>query len=280
MTAPVIEMLPVPGARLYTETRGAGPLLLCIVGGNGDGEVFGPIAGALAAQFTVVTYDRRGFLRSPLEGPVDTDARLALDADDAAHVIEHHGDDPAYVFGSSSGAIVGLDLLARHPARVRTILAHEPPLMTLLPDAATWLALFDDVHAYYLASGVSPAMAMFYAGVGMQAPRDPPAGLQLPPRLAAMLARMPANQAFWLQHEVRQYPRFVPDLAALRAGAGRLVLAVGREPPEAPLARPARALAASLELPVAELVGGHVGYATHPAAFAPQLAEQLTAGPR
>lgn len=280
MAAPVIEMLPVPGARLYTETRGVGPLLLCIVGGNGDAEVFGPIAGALAAQFTVVTYDRRGFARSPLDGSVDDAARLAIDADDATRVIEHHGGDPAYVFGSSSGAIVGLDLLARHPSRVRMMVAHEPPLVTLLPDAATWLALFDDVHACYLASGVSPAMAKFYAGVGMQAPRDPPAGVQLPPRIAAMLARVPANQAFWLQHELRQYPRFVADPAALRAGAGQLVLGVGREPPDAALARPARMLAASLQLPVAELVGGHVGYATNPAKFAPQLAEQLTGGPR
>jgi pimeloyl-ACP methyl ester carboxylesterase len=272
MAAPVIEMLPVPGARLYTETRGAGPLLLCIVGGNGDAEVFGPIAGALAAQFTVVTYDRRGFVRSPLDGSVDDDARLAIDADDATRVIEHRGGGPAYVFGSSSGAIVGLDLLARHPARV--------PLVTLLPDAIRWLALFDDVHAHYLASGVSPAMAKFYAGVGMQAPRDPPAGVQLPPRIAAMLARMPANQAFWLQHELRLYPRFVPDLVALRAGASQLVLGVGRESPEAPLARPTRILAEALQLPVAELVGGHVGYATNPAEFAPQLAARLTVGPR
>src|SRR3954454_5611023 len=85
-----IEMLAVPGARLYTETRGSGPLLVCIVGGSGDAESFGRLAVPLARQFTVVAYDRRGYARSPLEAPVDDAARLALDADDALRVIEHH----------------------------------------------------------------------------------------------------------------------------------------------------------------------------------------------
>lgn len=279
VAAPVVETLSVAGARLYTETRGSGPVLVCIVGGNGDAEVFRPIAAALAGQFTVVTYDRRGFSRSPLDGPVDDAARIAIDADDAARVIEHRGGGSAYVLGSSSGAIVGLDVLARHPARVRTLVAHEPPLVTLLPDGATWLALFDDVHATYVAAGVEPAMAKFLAGVGLQGPRVVPPGVQVPPQVAAMLARMPANGAFWLQHELRTYPRFAPDLAALRAVAAKLVLGIGRDPRDAPLARPARALADLLHVPVAEFVGGHVGYATDAAEFAAQLARLLTAAP-
>jgi len=274
--APRVESFAVPGARLYVETRGSGPLLVFIVGGNGDAAVFGPVAAALAATFTVVTYDRRGFARSPLDGAFDAAARIAVDADDAARVIEHCAGGPAHVFGSSSGAIVGLDLVARHPDRVRTLVAHEPPMVTLLPDAATWLALFDDVYATYVAFGVPAAMAKFYAGVGLQGPREPSAGMALPPPLAEMLARMPVNQAFWLEHELRSYPRFAPDLDALRAVAGQLVLAVGREPPEAPLARPARLLAAALEVPVVEFAGGHVGYLTAPGEVAAQLAARLT----
>src|SRR5262249_54044186 len=159
---------------LYTETRGEGPLVVCIVGGNGDAEVFGSIADALAGQFTVVTYDRRGFGRSPVDGAVDDGARVAEDAEDAAHVIDRCGGGPARVPGSSWGAIVGLDLLARHPDRVRTLIAHEPPLMSLLDDGAEWLARLDAVHARYLASGVAPAMAQFLALVGLEGPRDRP----------------------------------------------------------------------------------------------------------
>jgi acetyltransferase/esterase len=56
----VLEQFPVSGAQLYTETRGTGPLLLFVVGGNGDPAVFSRVAGRLAGDFTVVTYARRG----------------------------------------------------------------------------------------------------------------------------------------------------------------------------------------------------------------------------
>src|SRR6185295_19555939 len=101
--------------------------------------------------------------------------------------IERHGG-PAYVIGSSSGAIVGLDLLARAAGRVRLLVAHEPPLVTLLPDAAQWLAMFDRVHATYVASGVEPAMAEFGAAVDLPMLRPPPAAvMQAPPEIAEML---------------------------------------------------------------------------------------------
>src|SRR5438105_1371574 len=76
------------------------------------------------------------------------------------------GGGPAHVLGSSSGAIVALDLLARRPDAVRTLVAHEPPVVTLLPDGADWLARLDHVHATYLASGLAAAIAEFGAVVG------------------------------------------------------------------------------------------------------------------
>lgn len=275
MQEPVIETLAVPGARLHTETRGAGPALVFIVGANGDAEVFAQVAGALAARFTVVTYDRRGFVRSPLDRPVADADRLAIDVDDAMRVIEHRARGPAHVFGSSSGAIVGLALLARDRARVGTLVAHEPPMVAMLPDGARWLAAFDDVHATYLASGTGAAMARFAAVVGQPVPRQPPAGAQLPPNITAMLSRMAANQAFSLERELPHYPRFAPDLGALRAASGQLALAVGRESRGLVLEQPARLLAESLRVPVAEFPGGHVGYLTHARAFALQLGALL-----
>jgi len=110
VTEPGIHAFDVPGARLHLETRGRGPLLLFVVGGNGDSTIYGGVAAALADRFTVATYDRRGFVRSPVSGPVDDDTRLAADVDDACRLIDHLGGAPAHVFGSSSGAIVVLEL--------------------------------------------------------------------------------------------------------------------------------------------------------------------------
>jgi pimeloyl-ACP methyl ester carboxylesterase len=91
----VVEQFAVSGAQLYTETRGAGPLLLFVVGGNGDPAVFSGVADRLAADFTVVTYARRGFDRSPVDGPVDDANRICADVEDAVALIARCGDGPA-----------------------------------------------------------------------------------------------------------------------------------------------------------------------------------------
>src|SRR5688500_6400579 len=52
--------LNVPGATLYYEVWGSGPLLLVIPGGPQDAGVFSEIARALADRYTVVPYDPRG----------------------------------------------------------------------------------------------------------------------------------------------------------------------------------------------------------------------------
>ncbi len=92
-----MSILRVPGARLYYETQGNGPLILMVPGANGAADVFKSVAEHLAARYTVVTYDRRGFSRSQLDGPQDYDLRLETDADDIRRLIEHLSDEPATV---------------------------------------------------------------------------------------------------------------------------------------------------------------------------------------
>src|ERR1700750_337828 len=99
----VTDRFPVPGAQLYTETRGAGPLVLFVVGGNGDPAVFSGVADRLAGGVTVVSYARRGFARSPVDGPVNDANRISADVEDAVALIARHGRGPACVFGSSAG---------------------------------------------------------------------------------------------------------------------------------------------------------------------------------
>jgi pimeloyl-ACP methyl ester carboxylesterase len=111
---------------LYSEVRGAGPVLLLIPGGNGDAGFYEPFAAALSGDFSVVAYDRRGFSRSPLAGPVDDNRLLDIDVDDARTLLKSVDDGLGYVFGSSAGAIVALHLLTRHPDDVRVVVAHEP----------------------------------------------------------------------------------------------------------------------------------------------------------
>src|SRR5580658_3685185 len=105
-----------------------------LVGHPMDAMGFAAIAPILAENFTVVTYDPRGFGRSTIDDR-HQDAEPDLLADDVRRVMEAVGVVPASVFGSSGGAVTGLALVALFPGHVRTLVAHEPPLAVLLPEA-------------------------------------------------------------------------------------------------------------------------------------------------
>ena len=273
----MVERFPVPAAQLYTETRGAGPLLLFVVGGNGDPAVFSGVADRLAGHFSVVTYARRGFAGSPVDGPVDDANRIGVDVEDAAALITRHGGGPARVFGSSSGAIVALDLVARHPELVSTVVVHEPPILELLDDPDAWSKRLAGVFATYQTAGLWPAMAQFGHLVGLARPTAFPPRADSAAEIAAMRARAEDNMTFWMEHEFRQYPAYHPDLGALAAVAAKIVPAGGRDSREngsMPFL-PVITLAGRLGREIAEFPGGHVGYGEHPADFAARLGQVL-----
>ena len=154
MSLPTSHMLDVPGARLYYEVRGSGPTLL-LVGHPMGAAGFAPIAPLLAGTHTVVTYDPRGFARSTIDDPAQ-DAEPDLLADDARRVLAAVGTAPAQVFGSSGGAVTGLALVARHPGRVGTLVAHEPPLALFLPEAEEARAGMHGVYDTYRTTASAP----------------------------------------------------------------------------------------------------------------------------
>lgn len=119
------NVLHVPGADLSYEVRGRGPLLLLIHGGGGSARSFDGIAHRLADQYTVVTYDRRGLSHSTLENP-EEEQLVEMHSDGAHRLLKAllADDEAASVFGSSGGAVEGLDLVARYPEQVSTLIAH------------------------------------------------------------------------------------------------------------------------------------------------------------
>ncbi|MEU8546065.1 alpha/beta hydrolase [Streptomyces roseoverticillatus] len=259
--------LTTPDAEIYYEVRGSGPPLLLVNGGDGDAAMYGPLAGHLAESFTVITYDLRGNSRSRLTSPPreqwieehGQDARLLLDTVAAG--------EPAYVFGTSYGGMIGMALLARHPGRVRALVAHEPFVIDLLPDADHWHALFQEVHELHEREGLDAAMRRFTGAIGMEEP--PEATGDLPAPLREMLARVRVNVGTCLAYELRSFVRFRPDAGALRAA--RFTVVLGGEGPETLMLRTTRTLAEHVGTGVLEFPGGHVGYLTHPAPFAEAL---------
>jgi pimeloyl-ACP methyl ester carboxylesterase len=118
---------------LYTEVRGSGPAVLLIHAGAEDAEGWRPIAERLTG-FTVVTYDRRGTLRSGVdEWPGGGSAQHA---DDAAGLLEALGLGDALVLGYSSSGNITLQLALRHPELIRRALVYEPGYLRLVPESA------------------------------------------------------------------------------------------------------------------------------------------------
>jgi pimeloyl-ACP methyl ester carboxylesterase len=259
--------LDVPGARLTYDVRGDladatpdRPALFLMASPMGAAGF-----GTLASHFTdrpVVTYDPRGVERSLKDEPA-SESTPEQHADDIAAIVRDLGVERVDLFGSSGGAVNGLALVARHPGRVRTFVAHEPPAAINLPDAEWALAANDDIGATYQKEGMGPAMAKFIALVMQQGeitadylaqPAPEPAVFGLPTkddgdRTDALLGQ-----------NNRTCVRLVPDVDAIKAGSTRVVVARGVESGEELAARSATAVAALLGQDAVMFPSNHGGF--------------------
>ena len=212
--------LNVPGATLYYELGGTGPVLLMIPGGPADAGVFAALSGFLTDRYTVVAYDPRGNSRSVPNDP-SKDQDIDVHGDDAAALLAAVTSEPAYVLGSSGGAQIGLNLAARHAARVHTLVAHEPPCVELLPDAAEARAGMEEAYQTYRTQGVEAGLKRFEAAIGMEdTPPEQPPGEPTPEAMAAW-GRISGNLEYFLAHGIRQISGYAPDLDALRDAGSR-----------------------------------------------------------
>jgi clorobiocin biosynthesis protein CloN7 len=271
---PVTQILDVPGARLYYERRGSGPLLV-MIGSPMDSTGFAPLAVGVADRYTVVTYDPRGIGQSSRD---DTTADVTPEqqADDVHRLLSELGGGPADVFGSSGGASVGLALVCAHPGEVGTLVAHEPPVIDLLPDREQVGAQIQDVYGTYLTDGPDKAMQKFLAHAGIGGPARQGAGQprrQPPPE---QVARMRASTEVFLAHVIRQTTDFRPDIAALLAAPARIVVAAGATSKGQLANRCALALADRLGTSAVEFPGNHGGFIAFPSEFGSTLHRVLT----
>ncbi|MGR6963918.1 alpha/beta fold hydrolase [Geodermatophilus sp. URMC 61] len=162
MTAPQTHTLETPGAVLAYDVRpgssAAEPPLL-LIGSPMAASGFA----SLAARFpdrTVVTYDPRGAERSRrTDGAAESTPEEH--ADDLSRLIDALDAGPVDAFASSGGAVNALVLAVRHPEQVRTLVAHEPPLVPLLPDRGPASAAVRHVHDTYVRAGYGAGMAEF-----------------------------------------------------------------------------------------------------------------------
>jgi pimeloyl-ACP methyl ester carboxylesterase len=260
------EILRVPGASLSYTIQGSGPLLLMIAGGGGAGSSFEDVARHLANWYTVVTYDRRGISRSMLDRP-DKSIDLEIQSNDAHHLLTHLSTQPAYVFGSSAGALIGLDLVARYPEQVRVLVAHEPPASYLLP--APDLAHQSLLETYHR-EGAFAALRQFAARVGVTY-QDRESDVEIP----KFNEQSSADAESFFKYTLPAVQSYRLNIPALLAVETRIVIAGASAGREYIGYRCAVVVAERLGTAVVEFPGHHAGYINYPQAFARRLQEVL-----
>jgi pimeloyl-ACP methyl ester carboxylesterase len=267
--------LNVPGASLYYEVRGSGPVLLMMPGGPADATTFRRIEAALGQRYTVVTYDPRGLSHSQLLEPLDDSRMVEIFADDAHRLIAACGDGKACVFGSSGGAMIALELARCHPEQLETVVCHEPPSPDLVPDSARVRAEMQEICDICARQGLWPAMQRFMTVARFEGDAPPPPESEPSPEALEAMALMQRNMEFFFGRYIANLARYVPDLQALKTASCRIVPAVGVES-EGQLAHDGGlGLARALGVEAAVFPGAHGGFDGCPEEFAAKLLEVL-----
>jgi pimeloyl-ACP methyl ester carboxylesterase len=288
MTTHILE---TPEAELTYDVHGSLPAAdgrppLVMIGQPMEAGGFSLLA-SLFPERTVVTYDPRGLGRSTRkDGRVDQ--LPETQAGDVHAIIEALGAGPVEMFASSGGAVTALALVAAYPGDVTTLVAHEPPIIPVLPDAGAAERVRASVRDAYEAKGLGAGMAAFIAMTSWKGeytddyfaqPAPDPAAFGMPAEDDGTRDNPLLSDRSWAISSYR------PDVEAVTAAPTRVVIAVGEETGDTFTGRTSVATAELLGQRATVFpshhggfLGGEYGYAGQPEAFARRLREVLDAG--
>jgi pimeloyl-ACP methyl ester carboxylesterase len=232
----------------------------------------------------VVTYDPRGLGRSTRsDGRVDHTPDVQ--AADLHALIATLGVGSVDLFASSGGAVTALELVSAHPGDVSTLVAHEPPILGVLPDAEAAARARTGYYDAYMRGGHNYGMAAFIAMTSWSGEYTDAYFAQGTPDPSVF--GMPRGDDGTRDNPLLSdrswaITDYMPDVAALTAAPTRVIIAVGEETGDTLTGRTARAVATLLGQDATVFpshhggfLGGEHGYAGQPEAFAARLREVL-----
>jgi pimeloyl-ACP methyl ester carboxylesterase len=251
-----------------------------IAGGGGDGGAYSAVADILSDEFMVITFDRRGNARSTINDPQNFE--VTQQSRDAVGVLRAAGESSAFVFGNSSGAVIGLDMAKTQPHAVKALVAHEPPVPRVLPDAEKWQRFFARVYYTALRFGSTIAMLRFALGIGV----DFSFRGALAAARAARQAREMSGERYlprsvmtdhFLRQELLPITNYLPDVDAIRRNKMTVYMAAGRRSLDRRrfYAETARVLASRIGCELITFPGHHGSFVDMPDEWAAVLRRTL-----
>ncbi len=262
---PVTTTLRVLGATLTYDVRKsegstAPPLLL--LGSPAGAAGFASLAAGFPDR-TIVTFDpRNNGERSPADDP-SVPITPDVQADDAHAVIGAVGGGPVDLFATSGGAIVALALVAKYPNDVQTLVAHEPPFASLVPDREQALAATRAIYDAYQANGAGAGMGKFMQVVlhGGEFTPEVVAAPGMDPAMFGMPTEDDGERNdLMLTHQMQHLVTYEPDFEALRRAPTRIVMAIGEDSNGNLAQRGGEAAAERLGTEAVKFPGDHGGF--------------------
>jgi pimeloyl-ACP methyl ester carboxylesterase len=287
-TEPTTRTIEAPGATVTYDVRPGGspetpPLFL--IGSPMGAAGFASLAGHFPDR-TIITYDPRGAERSTKDDPTSP-SNPDQHADDLHRIIQEVGG-PVDLFASSGGAVNALALVTKHPEDVRILVAHEPPLASVLPDSENAKAVVRAMGDTYQRGGFGAGMAHFMAITSHRGP--------FPDDFASRPAPDPAQFGMpteddgdrtdvMLAQNIMGTTHYEPDFDALGHASTRIICAAGAESEGEMANRGGHAVAERLGQQTVifpshhgGFLGGEYGWPGEPDAFAAKLREVLEDG--
>ena len=265
------------GALLKVWHQGAGPLLILIQGGGGDGGRFNDSIPALSTNYCVSTYDRRGNGQSTVVNPAKLNPMES--ARDVIAIIKALGHSKASLFGTSSGGLIALQLVASYPEYVDACVIHEIPIISILPEEN--IRRTDSAYAViqtYEKKGAEAALAQFRAKV-WEKPTGPTSSTNQG-RVELAEEQLKKSQAphkldFFFKYEFLVFHIYTPNLNQCRATGVPIATVEGVESKGVFHAKSAQIQSEILNCRHVVWPGAHAPFMTHPEVFAEELHKTL-----
>lgn len=122
-----VSLVLCDGVQLDVEQAGSGPPLVLVHGSWAGKNTWDPVFLALAARFRVIRYDRRGYGQSQHPGGAP-----GVHIEDLLALLRTLGLTRSTLVGNSLGALIAMHVGLRAPELVGLVVAHEPPMLSLL----------------------------------------------------------------------------------------------------------------------------------------------------
>jgi pimeloyl-ACP methyl ester carboxylesterase len=263
----------INGVQLFWELTGnAGEPLVLVHGSWIDHHNWDAVVPSLSRSFRVLTYDRRGHSQS--ERPASPGS-VREDVADLAALIEELRLAPAHIIGNSFGGSIVLRLAGERPDLFRSLIVHEPPLMSLLADDSNGQVALQAIKA-----PIATVVELLEAGDMEGGARQfvetffgPGAWTELPPDIQKIVI---FNAPTFLD-EMHDPEALSIDLARLRSFSHSALLTLGEQGP--PFFPPIVEKVANV-LPQAERKtfagAGHEPEQSHPEVYVATVAEFIT----